>query len=296
LIKKETGYFKSFDGTKLYYEVRGSGQPIVMCYGIGCLINHWRPQIKQFSEKFQTIAFDYRAHHKSEIPSDRTQVTIDALARDTLALMDHLGVPSASVWGHSFGAQVILRAYDIRPESFNSLVFVNGFARDPIASMFGNASASKIFKFVKSGFDLAPETITYIWKMILKNPVSVHASALLGGFNISLTQLRDIEIYLRGVASIDLQSFLTLFENMMTYDARPVFDRITCPTLIIGGKKDSVTPLQYQEEMHLKIKTSSILIVPYGSHCTQLDMPDFINLRLEKFLQQVGYGATIAAP
>lgn len=283
MYNKQTGSFKSFDGTKIYYEIRGQGKPLVFCYGIGCLINHWRPQIKYFSEKYQTIAFDYRAHHKSEVPKNRSHLSIDALARDALLLLEHLNIESASFWGHSFGAQVVLRAYDIKPSVFHNIVLVNGFARDPIASMFGNGVASLIFNFLKQGFDLAPSTITYLWRVAVNNPISVHLSALLGGFNLSLTQLKDVEIYLRGVAAVDLQSFLALFENMMAFDGRPVFDRIDCPTLIIAGKNDSITPISYQEEMHLKIKKSQLLVVPYGSHCTQLDMPDLVNLRADNF-------------
>src|SRR6185369_13827208 len=90
LIEKTTGTFKSFDGTRIYYEVRGHGKPIIMAYGIGCLINHWRHQIKTFSTDYQTIVFDYRAHHKSEIPESREQLTIDALAQDIHALASHL--------------------------------------------------------------------------------------------------------------------------------------------------------------------------------------------------------------
>lgn len=290
MIKKETGYFKSFDGTRIYYESRGEGPPIVLCYGIGCLINHWRNQIKAFSDRYQVITFDYRAHHKSAVPLDRSQISIDALARDLHGLLDHLQIRKASVWGHSFGTQMILRSYDINPNYFENLVFINGFASDPIAGMFGNNVASRVFGFLKSGFDIAPETLSYLWKIGINNALAVHLSAIMGGFNLNLTQLKDIEIYMRGVASIDLQSFLALFENMMTYDARSVFDRVTAPTLIISGKNDSVTPQAYQEDMHRKIRHSQFLVVPYGSHCTQLDLPDFVNLRIDKFLNQSGFG------
>lgn len=290
-VSKNTGTFKSYDGTKIYYEVRGSGRPVIFAYGIGCLTNHWRHQIKHFSQYYQTIVFDYRAHHKSEVPMDRSQISIDALARDLHALMDHLGHKKAAFVGHSFATQVLLRSYDIAPEYFHDMVFINGFASDPIKGMFGNEMASKAFELLKSGFDTAPETISYIWRMLVNNPVAVHATALMGGFNLSLTALKDVEIYTRGVASMDLKAFLTLFENMMNYDGRPVFDRIEVPTLIIGGKKDSVTPTRYQEEMHLRIKNSQFMLVPYGSHCTQLDMPDYVNLRIEKFFESIGYGA-----
>ena len=295
-VPKKTDYFKSFDGTKLYYEIHGAGRPIVMAYGIGCLINHWQNQIKAFSQKYQVIVFDYRAHHKSELPMNHDQISVDALARDLHSLMDHLQIPSASFWGHSFGTQVLLRAYDIKPDYFENLVFVNGFASNPIAGMFGNDLAAQVFRYVKTGFDLAPETLSYIWQKSINNPISIQLAALLGGFNINLTHLKDIEIYLRGVSSMNLSSFLKLFQSMMDYDGRPVFDRIEVPTLIIGGKKDSVTPQKYQEEMNLKIKKSQFLLVPYGSHCTQLDMPDFVNLRIEKFLTGLGYGGKPRKP
>lgn len=288
-IPKKTGSFKSYDGTRIYYEVRGEGPPIFLAYGIGCLMNHWGHQIKFFSQNYQTVAFDYRAHHKSEIPSDRSELHIEALAKDLLCLMDHLGFEKASFWGHSYGTQVLLKAYDIGPQYFSNLVFINGFASDPIAGMFGNDLAGKTFDLVKSGFDMAPETLSYLWKNAINNPLAVHMSALLGGFNLSLTHLKDIEIYMKGVAAMDLKAFLTLFEDMMKYDGRPIFTQIEVPTLIIGGKKDSVTPQKYQEEMHLKIPHSQFLMVPYGSHCTQLDMPDLVNLRIEKFLSSCDF-------
>lgn len=283
-VSKTTDYFKSFDGTKIYYEVRGSGKPILLAYGIGCLINHWQHQIKYFSQKYQVITFDFRAHHKSEIPFNRDHISIDCIARDIHALLDHLNIKSASLWGHSFGTQVLLRAYDIEPSYFNNMVFVNGFASNPIAGMFGNDLAAQAFRYVKRGFDMAPETLSYLWQKSVNNPLAIQVSALLGGFNLNLTHLKDIEIYQRGIASMDLSAFLQLFQNMMDYDARPVFERVECPVLIIGGKKDSVTPQRYQEEMHMKIQRSQFLMVPYGSHCTQLDMPDFVNLRIDKFL------------
>ena len=50
-IPKSTGTVSGFDGTPIYYEVRGSGRPLVLAYGIGCGINQWKYQIKHFSQK-----------------------------------------------------------------------------------------------------------------------------------------------------------------------------------------------------------------------------------------------------
>lgn len=287
LIPKQTGTFRSFDGTRIYYEVRGEGRPVVLNYGIGCLINHWRPQIKHFAQSCKVITYDYRAHHRSEIPSDRAQLNIDALAQDLKGLLDHLEIPKASLWGHSFGVQMLVRHYDLFPDLVENLVFVNGFVENPLHGMFGSKDLTQsFFQTLKSGYQLLPETLGFLWKTGVQSPLAIHLSALAGGFNLQLTSLKDVEIYARGVASMDLNAFFMLFESMLKYDGKPVLDRIKVPTMIIAGKQDSVTPQKHQEEMHHRIRNSELFIVPYGSHCTQLDMPELVNLKIERFLSE----------
>lgn len=288
-IVKHTGTFKSFDGTPIYYEVRGSGRPLVLCYGIACLMNHWIHQVKYFSTRYQTIMFDYRGHHRTPAPENREMLTLDAICQDLKGLLDHLGIKHASFWGHSYGAQVLVRAYDMYPELFDNLVFVNGFASNPIKGMFGTDIVSSVFEFCKETYRSLPGTLGWMWRAAVNNPLAIPLSSLAGGFNLSLTSLKDIEVYARGVASMDLGVFIALFDQMMKYDGSPVLDRIKVPTLIISGNKDGVTPISYQEEMHKRIKGSQLLKVPFGSHCTQLDLPDFVNGRIERFLDEIKY-------
>lgn len=291
-IKKKTGYFKSFDGTQIYYEVRGEGPPLVMAYGIGCLINHWRNQIQYFSPKYQTIVFDYRAHHKSKIPEDQDHIGLTSIAKDLQYLLNELQIPKCSFIGHSFGVQVLLKTYETYPELFSNLVFINGFASDPISSMFGNGVVNNVFELIKKLNHSLPETSSYLWRLLVQNSLSIRLSGFLGGFNLNLTQLKDVEIYARGIASLDLKTYLSLFEKMMEYDGRTVYSQIDIPTLIISGQQDSVTPQSYQKEMHKKIKGSELISIPYGSHCTQLDMPDYVNLCIDKFLKTAPSVAT----
>lgn len=289
LVPKETGTFRSFDGTRIYYEVRGEGPPIILNYGIGCLINHWRHQIRDFSHSYKVIAYDYRAHHNSQIPENRENLTIDALAQDLKALMDHLQLQKASLWGHSFGAEMLVRHYDLFAEYAHSLVFINGFAQNPLQGMFGSDLTESFFQMFKSGYQKLPETLSFLFKAGVQNPFAIKLSAMAGGFNLKLTSLKDIEIYARGIAAMDLQAFIELFESMLHYDGKPVLPRIDVPTMIIGGKQDSVTPIKHQEELHHLIRGSDLFMVPYGSHCTQLDMPELVNLKIEQFLKKTHF-------
>jgi pimeloyl-ACP methyl ester carboxylesterase len=169
------------------------------------------------------------------------------------------------------------------------MVFINGFASNPIQGMFGVDAVPHIFRWFKEGYKSFPDALSFLWKNAVTNPLAIPLSALAGGFNTSLTRIKDIEVYARGVASMDLDVFITLFEHMMEYDGSDVLDKIDIPVLILSGSKDGVTPMEHQERMHERIKNSEFLRIPYGSHCTQLDLPDFVNLRIEKFLDQLGY-------
>ena len=287
-VTHKTGYVESFDGTPIYYEVRGEGRPVFLAYGIGCLINHWRHQIKYFSQKYQTIVIDYRGHHKSGRPIKKDNLSLDAIAKDIVAVCDHLNIDKASFWGHSFGAQVLLRAFDMKPELFENMVFINGFATNPMKGMFG-LDIDPIFRNIKKGFETLPETISTLWKLGVDNPVTSRVMGFTGGFNLSLTSFKDIQVYTKGVASIDFDVFIEIFESMVNYNGGSVLSEVNVPSLIIGGSKDNVTPLEFQKKMHQSIKGSKLQVIPYGSHCSQLDMPDLVNLRIEKFLTEINY-------
>lgn len=286
VIPKTTGFFQTQDGAKLYYEIRGDGEPVIFVYGIACLLNHWHHQLTHFAHKYKVFAYDLRGHQASTV-GQKEKLTIQGMGEDLLELMDFWGVPSAHLVGHSFGAPVLLKAYELAPERVKSLSFINGFARNPIKGMFGLDVIEPFFHFVKTAFEKNPLLWNLLWKSVVDNPLSIAFMGLAGGFNLRLTQVKDIEVYVRGVASMPLEVFIPLFEDMMNYDGTDVAAQIEVPTLIITGEKDFVTPYRFQEELHHQIQGSELVRVPYGSHCCQLDFPDYVNLKIQHFLESV---------
>jgi pimeloyl-ACP methyl ester carboxylesterase len=282
-IEKQTGSFHSFDGLEVYFETRGSGEPIVFIYGIACLMNHWHHQMDYFSKSYKTICVDMRGHNKTPRPSSNDNLSINAIAKDLVTLLEKLSISKAHFIGHSFGCQVLFETYKIKPDLFSSIVLINGFASNPIENMFGIGVVEKIFHFINNRFKKDPDLWKSLWKSGIESPFILPLTALTGGFNIKLTSLKDIQIYTRGVANMDLGVFLKLFEEMMLFNGDDILSQITVPTLIISGENDRVTPKSFQLELAQKIKKAEMQQVPYGSHCTQLDFPDFINLRIEKF-------------
>jgi pimeloyl-ACP methyl ester carboxylesterase len=82
---------------------------------------------------------------------------------------------------------------------------------------------------------------------------------------------------------MDLHIFLSLFEELMHFNGDLILSKIHIPTLIISGERDNITPQSFQKEFKEAIDHSEFVLVPYGSHCTQLDFPDFVNLKMEQF-------------
>lgn len=287
LVTKETGYFNSFDGTPIYYESRGEGEPIVFIYGIACLMNHWHHQVKYFSDNYRVILFDIRGHHLSNPIHDVRNLGMDSLSKDLILLLEHLNIPKAHFVGHSFGVPYLLQTYKDRPEIFKSIIFINGFSKNPIKNMYGLDVVEPFYRFVKSQFEINPDLWTTLWKSLVDNPVAIRLAALAGGFNFKLTHFKDMEIYAKGVAQMDLQTFLLLFEHLMSFDGDEVLKHISVPTLIIAGENDHVTPASFQKYMHDMIKGSELMTVPYGSHCTMLDFPDYVNLKIDKFYSDI---------
>ncbi len=285
-IKKETGHFDSFDGTPIYYEVRGEGQPLVLVYGIACLMNHWSHQISYFSTQFKVITFDIRGHHKSNPVSNLKHLKLEHIAEDIHLLLKYLNIQRAHFAGHSFGVPSLVEFSGKYPNEVLSMSLINGFAKNPLLGGKGNEWLTPIYHMIRAQYEMNPDIWNTVWRLAVDNPISMYLAALAGGFNINLTHFKDIEIYARGVARMDLRIFITMFEEVLAFDGEYILDTINFPVLIIAGEKDNITPISFQKTMHDKIKDSEFVLVPYGSHCTQLDFPDYINLKIKDFLQR----------
>jgi pimeloyl-ACP methyl ester carboxylesterase len=285
-IEKTTGYVKAFDGTPIYYEVRGEGEPIIFIYGIACLMNHWHLQVEHFAKTHKVILFDIRGHHKSNPVTDVNNFKFEHLAFDIKSLMSHLDLKKAHFVGHSFGVPYLIKTYEQFPELFSSMTFINGFARNPLKKLFGLEFVEPLFNFLREQHKKSPDLWNNLWRSLIDNPVALQVAALAGGFNLKLTQFKDVEMYCRGVSRLELVNFFELFDQLLQFDGTPVLSGISCPTLVIAGDRDLLTPFSFQKEMHTEIPEAEFLLIPYGSHCSQLDFPEFVNLKLGDFLSR----------
>lgn len=99
---KEAGGYKEVNGIQMYYEIYGSGKPLVLLHGSGGSIRNATQKINYFKQYFKVIAIDSRAHGKS-IDSTTKELLYEQMAYDIKVLLDSLNIDSAYVSGQSDG-------------------------------------------------------------------------------------------------------------------------------------------------------------------------------------------------
>ncbi len=115
-----------FEGCRFAYRVDGEGPPLVMIQGVGAHGTAYNPQVEILKAHYTCLTFDNRGIGASQ-PAAR-KLTVNQMARDTLALMDHLGWGSAHIVGHSLGGLISLELALIARPRVRSLTLLNTFA------------------------------------------------------------------------------------------------------------------------------------------------------------------------
>src|SRR4026208_287858 len=105
-------YFKSFDGTNIYYEVKGTGEPVLLVHGFIVNGQSWkRTELYKdlLNQDFKVIILDQRGNGFSDKPHDSTAYDNDAEAKDIMGLMKHLKIKKYSAVGYSRGSIIVAR-------------------------------------------------------------------------------------------------------------------------------------------------------------------------------------------
>ncbi|MBI3541934.1 MAG: alpha/beta hydrolase [Deltaproteobacteria bacterium] len=280
---QQNGFFKTFDGTRLFYSVEGSGPPLVFCYGLVCSKLHWSYQMEYFRRNYTVIWFDYRGHHRSDAPAKPEQLTIDNIARDIECLLNELKIEKATLLGHSMGVNLVLEFYKRAPHRVDAMVLANGNARGPLETLLRSNFMHMAFPYIYEAYKKHPKLLNMIWKANGKSKIVPWIVGMLG-FNPSLAKEEDIKTYVRMISEMDMIVTLQLLKDYETYDATPWLHRVNVPTLIIAGESDLIIPREAQEIMHQLIPGSQYELIRHGSHCPQMDIPELVNIMLERFL------------
>jgi len=127
--KPTTGY-APVNGLKMYYEVHGSGDPVVLLHGAFMTItNNWNGWIGELAKTRKVIAVEMQGHGRTaDIDRD---ITNENLADDVAALLEQLKIPRADLIGYSMGGAVAMQCAIRHPDKVRKVVVISSmFRRD----------------------------------------------------------------------------------------------------------------------------------------------------------------------
>lgn len=122
-MARQLAYF-DHDGRTLAYETRGEGEhTVVLLHGLLLSKKMHRPLAKALAERgYRVVSLDLLGHGDSDKPADMTEHSMSLYGEQVLALLDHLEVEQAVVFGTSLGANTTLELAAIAPERVRGMV------------------------------------------------------------------------------------------------------------------------------------------------------------------------------
>lgn len=258
-------YAPAPDG-ELHYEAAGSGAPLLLIAGLGGLGSFWRNQVAVLRQRFTVITFDQRGAGRST-HSDMPY-SIEQMAEDTLALMDHLHLERATLVGHSTGGAIGLCIAATRPERVQRLVLsatwthADGYFRrlfETRRELLARGDGA-LYQKLSALMLFPPEWIARNEAAMREREAQAPSDPL------------AIRILIRRI------------DALLRHDGRKWARAVRCPTLVIVARDDAVTPAYFSESLAGSIPGASLEILERGGHFVPLTEPQPYNAALAAFL------------
>src|SRR5512134_2809885 len=257
----QTGY-APVNGLQMYYEIHGTGQPLVLLHGAFSAIGtSFGALVPELAKSRQVIGFELQAHGRTA-DIDRP-LSIEQMADDVAAAIRYLGLEQADVCGYSMGASVALHVAMRHPEVVRKLILISV-----------TYDLSGVHPGLMDGFgEMKPE-------MMQGSPWHTEYLQIAPrpeDFNILFAKKTEMD---RGLKDIPAETIRT----------------IQAPTLLIIGDSDLVRPEHAVEMFRLLgggvfgdmppgLPPSQLAIVPGASHVTVVQRADVLLSMIKNFLE-----------
>ena len=245
-LEQSRGQLKTLNGIELYFELHGTGEPVLLLHGFSGSSQDWAAVASDWSRDFQLIVPDLRGHGRSSVLATPFRHA-DASA-DILGLLDHLNVNTCKGLGVSGGGNVLLHMATRQPKRVEAMVLVS-------ATPYFPAQARTIMRQYRDR--LPPEQ----WEVLRRRHPAGDT---------------QIESLLASTAA-----FADSYDDMNF--TPPYLSTIQARTLIVQGDRDPLYPVELAVEMAKAIPRSSLWIVPDAGHGPVLGArwPEFLKTAAE---------------
>ncbi len=257
------------NGVGVEYAVEGDAGPwLVMSHSLGCTHAMWDPQIAALSGRYRVLRYDTRGHGKSEAPPG--PYTLDQLADDAAALMDHLGIAQATWVGFSMGG-MIGQVFALRhPARLQALVLAD----------------------TTSEHHATPQSI---WDERIR---VAHEQGLLPlvqpaigrWFTQAFREARPTIVapVADMIANTTVNGWTGCCAAIAAVHTTDRLREVACPALVMVGEHDVGTPLASALTLHRHLPNSVLVVIADAAHMTCIEQPDQFNRALRVFLDAQG--------
>src|SRR5712675_307397 len=232
------------DGVEIYYEVHGSGPPLLLTHGYSSTSGMWEGQIEALSKHHKLVLWDMRGHGQSDYPDDPTAYSEALTVGDMAALLDEVGAGKAIVGGLSLGGYLSLAFYRNHPHRVRALLIIDtgpGFKKDDAREAWNKRALDTGDRFEREGLEA------------LKS----------GSRERSLVSHRDASGLARAARGMLTQRDARVIESLPD---------IKVPALVVVGADD--TPfLAASDYMAARIPGAKTAVIPAAGHAVNVDQP-----------------------
>ncbi|MBK9244161.1 MAG: alpha/beta fold hydrolase [Burkholderiales bacterium] len=257
------------NGIEIAYRVDGDRSPtrpwLVFAHALGHDHSMWDAQAEAFGRACNILRYDLRGHGASEAP--RGDYTLEQMAEDLRALLDHLSVRRCHFVGLSLGAMVGQLAAIRTPLRFVSLTLAGAACR--FSPQMQPVWAGRIAA-VRSplGMDAIIDATISGW----------FTAAFFAGRPADLT--RAVQVLRR----TPMHGYIGAIAAMSRADLTARLAAVGCPVLVIAGDDDRVIPLAYAEQVLLHVPQARLRRIPGAAHLSNVEQPADFNAALREFL------------
>jgi 3-oxoadipate enol-lactonase len=258
------------DGVELFVEERGSGPPVLFSHGLLWSGRMYAPQIAALCSRYRCIAYDHRGQGRSETPPERT-IEIETVYRDTVALIEALGIAPCHFVGLSMGGFVGMRLAARRPELVRSLVLLETAAD---AEPRQNLPKYRV--------------LNAIARLGLLGAVAGRVAPIMFGqtFLRDTTRSAERRSYTRALAQNRRRIYRAVNGVLSRHGVEQELAAIRCPTLVVWSAEDRAIARTRAEALHRGIAGSELTILPRGGHSVTLEEPELVSEVLSRFLDR----------
>lgn len=246
-------------GVRVRYEDVGQGQPVVLLHGWGSSLDAYNLMTRSLESQYRVIRLDFPGFGGSDpLPEPWS---MEEYQNATVEFLSQLGLENPVLVGHSFGGRVIIRMCGNDLVKPCKIILIDSAGIRPKRTLRGRIRTGA-FKTAKWCLTRRP------WKKAAA-PMLERVRAYFGSadYNAAPPVLRQTLV------------------KVVNEDLREYLPRLSCPTLLIWGEKDTATPLADAKVMENLIPDAGLCIIRGAGHFSFVERPGEVHAIVHSFLQ-----------